>query len=236
MADPQNPETKAAETPKALTAEDVNKIVNDALTAREKRAEERATKAAKAVEEKATADREAAEAAAAEGGGARVVKTGDAAADRLAEVEERAKRLEDKLAREGAARKAEAKAREAEREKALRDEETLKVTEMLKGANIPEARIKGVLALFTVDKRIARDASGAIIYKVDEDESVPLSEGVKRFLDSDDGKQYLPSRGASGAGIQRGNVLQRGGTPAEAKAARMDAARRSLHSAIRRPG
>jgi hypothetical protein len=233
-ANPANPETKTAdgktaEAPKFITAEEVAKIVNDALTAREKRAE---AKAAKDAEAKAVAAREAAE----NDDTPKVTRTGDATADAIAELKAQNERLDAKLKREAAERKAEAKAREQEKENALRAEETLKVTEILKGVSVPEARIKGVLAILKVENRIARDASGQIIYKIDEDESVPLAEGISRWLASDDGKQYLPSRGAGGAGIRPGNVRPGGNTPADRKAAAIAAARSALPGLARRFG
>lgn len=125
----------------------------------------------------------------------------------------------------------EAKARKEERERSLRNEERLKLTELLKSDHVPEARIRGLLAMFDVDKRIQRDDEGNILFRHDDiNDPVPLVDGYKKWRDTDEGKAYLPARGAAGVGIQRGNQRP-GGRPVDPKeAARREAAVRLVNS------
>lgn len=215
MVDEKSPEGALApaveSTPKYLTSEDFNK----ASSAREARLLARiekmlgASKAPTVTEDDSDAPAPA----------PKVGETRDDKEARLAKVEAELTR--------------ERKARKEEKARASRDEERSKVSELLSSAGIPAPRMKGALAvLHEVDKRVVRDSDGTIMFRDDEEGEIPLAEGVKKWLSTDEGKAYLPPRGAQGVGLQRGNASV---TPAgNPKAAAQMAARSSLLNLLRR--
>lgn len=113
------------------------------------------------------------------------------------------RKLQKRLEASEAERAAEKKAREEQTAKSQRDELRAKVSEQLSGAGIAGAKLRGALSLLIEeDKKIRRDQDGAIVF-VEGDDEIELAEGLKKWFASDDGKAYLPPRGASGAGTDR---------------------------------
>lgn len=104
--------------------------------------------------------------------------------------------------------------RQQERDKALRTEERNELTSELRKVGIPEARIKGAVAYLLHEAGvIKRDESGGIIWPVKRDwgpENVPLAQGVAAWLETDEGKAYLPPKQAAGSGQTPGKPLKPG--------------------------
>lgn len=191
MADEKAPAPEAApEAPKYLTVEDFNR----AASARDKRLEQRLEKmlAERAAPKPAPADDDADEPqpAAAQGAAA---PSSDAAI----------KRLEKMLERERKAREATEATLRDNAAKSARDEERSRLAEQLTAEGITGAKLKAAVALLhTEERRIKRNDQGSIVYVGDDGDETDLKAGLKSWLSTDDGKSFLPPRGAQGSGTQ----------------------------------
>jgi hypothetical protein len=73
-------------------------------------------------------------------------------------------------------------------------------------------RVRAAVALLhTEDQRIGRSSSGEIIFKVRKgsgaaayEDELPLEDGVKEWLGTDDGKLYVAPKGVRGTGAAPG--------------------------------
>jgi hypothetical protein len=175
--------------------------INRIFDAREKRTlgkidemfKSRDAERAKAKEaRRAEKDKAKAEKAAAKGAAGPADGKGDPAS------EARFKALEKQLAEER-------KLREEERSKRLADEERSSVTEALTASGI--VNVKGALALLREDGRIGRSKDGQVIFKQPKEgyvEELAVLDGIKAWADTDEGKFYLPPKGAAGSGAGGG--------------------------------
>jgi hypothetical protein len=111
------------------------------------------------------------------------------------------KRLRKRLEASEREREAEKKAREEQAAKAARDEERSKLSEALVAAGADAKRVRAAVALLhTEDRKVRRNAEGRIVFLADEDDEQDLPAGVKAWLGTDEGKAFLPTRGAEGSG------------------------------------
>lgn len=120
------------------------------------------------------------------------------------------KRLARELEKVKAEREGEKKLREAGEQKSRTDEERATVLAALteKGVTGPKARAALAL-LHTEDKRVVRDEDGKIIFR-DDDGPADFRKGFEAWINSEEGKHFLPARGAAGSGTAQGG--QRTGT------------------------
>lgn len=212
MANEQTPQATTAAPPEAagepaspkfMTAEDFN----GAMTARERRFEQRIEK----LIEKSFAARQAAPAAAAES-----AEEDEGAANQEAQepakkpaTDPALKRMAAKI--EALHRQAAAKEEAAAKEKAelLQRQEKSDMLAALTAAGVTTA--KGAYAMLKEEGRIKRNADGELVMLVvkeyGEDE-VPVADGIKHWLTTDDGKHFAPPRGGGdGSGtVVRGNA------------------------------
>lgn len=99
-----------------------------------------------------------------------------------------------------------------EREKAEADkraqEERVAASEALASGGVTEApRVKAALAVLASEGRIVRDEKGGICFRVQGkfgEELVPVAEGVRGWLATEDGKLFVPPRDAKGSGTSPG--------------------------------
>lgn len=223
-------EGTAESTPKFMTAEDFN----GAMTARERRFEQRITQQISQQLEKFLAARNGQADAAGD----------DAASDRDAsstqeagEQQEAPKRLSgpdlalkrqaakiDALTKQMAAKEAEAAKEKAE---LLARQERADVIAALAAAGVTTA--KGAYATLKDDGRIRRNADGELVMVVVKDyagtkmdEEVPIGAGIKEWLATDEGKCFLPPRGGGdGSGtVFRGGATRNGAPPSKEEAKR----------------
>lgn len=145
-------------------------------------------------------------------------------ADKIRELEDRYKQAE-------ASRESEQKARQ-------RDEERNELAGALRRAGVGDAQIRPAIALlYTEEQRVARlPDTNKVALKVNGkygEELVPVDEGVLSWLKTDDGKMFLPARGAGGSGTTHSSQNRaKPGTPAEKKAAAKAEAMAILTSAL----
>jgi len=101
-------------------------------------------------------------------------------------------------------RTAEKAERQAERDAKDRADERSTLEAALRAGGVEEINLRGcVSTLLHEDKVMQRDASGQIVYRVNHgeyNEDMDVAKGVKSFLDTDEGKTYLPATGARGTG------------------------------------
>jgi hypothetical protein len=114
----------------------------------------------------------------------------------------------------------EAKAAEAERKsietesKRLASEERQALAEGLTSLGIDSAKQRAAIALlYGEDHRIARDDAGSIGFRVKRgsgantyDDIVSLEDGLREWASTDEGKSFLPPRGATGGGTVPGKA------------------------------
>lgn len=141
--------------------------------------------------------------------------------DRIRELEERYKAAES--------------AREAEQKARQRDEERSALADALRKGGVDDARIRPAVALlYTEEQRVSRDDANKIVMKMNGkygEEHISLDEAVTTWLKSDDGKMFLPPRGAGGSGSNFGTKNgQSFGNPKDKKAAARAAALAVLQS------
>lgn len=100
----------------------------------------------------------------------------------------------------------------------------------LRNAGIQPGLVRAAVSqLYTEDKRIGRDDDGQIVYKVKRagyDEELSLDAGISEWL-KDEGKSFLPPRGAAGSGATGSAAPRRKGGPMT-KEERIAEARRTL--------
>lgn len=200
--------------PRFMTADEFNK----AMSAREKRLlsqfeKSLEAKLANSVAKKAAdddADDDDAPPAKPPASGASGSAVGNAATGNT-EADRRLAKLEKQLAKTQAERDAEKKAREEQTLKAARDEERSKLSEVLADAGVDPKRSRAAIALLhSEDKRVRRNDEGKIVFVQDDGDEVDLKVGVKKFLETDEGKVFLPPRPVAGSG-NRGGMPPTGG-------------------------
>lgn len=113
---------------------------------------------------------------------------------RLKEQDDRLKRMEDDRAAEVATAKS--------------NEERAIASEALRKAGVPEPRIRTAMALITAEmKAIGRDGDGRVVWRSHREgyvDELPLADGVKEFLATEEGKAFLPPVGGGGSGSRGG--------------------------------
>jgi excinuclease UvrABC ATPase subunit len=239
MANEQNTTTTTAATtsadtttetqqPKFMTAEDFN----GAMTARERRFEERIAKQMASQLEKFMSARQAPVDNAADD----TTDDGTDAGAQQAQVEQPKRLSGSDLAIKKAAAKIDAltkqmaaKEEAAAKEKAelLQRQEKADMIAALAAAGVTTA--KGAYATLKEDGRIRRNADGELVMVVVKDyagtkaeEEVPIAAGIKEWLGTDDGKCFLPPRGG---GEGSGTVVRGGATRTGAKLSKEEAKR-----------
>lgn len=115
-----------------------------------------------------------------------------------------------------------------EKESGYRTEERKALEDALRKAGVDEIKIRSCCAtLIHEDKVLHRNDAGAIIYRINRGEyndDLDVTAGVADFLETDEGKTFLPASGSGGTGVvgdstNQGNNIQRQGqkqTKAEA--------------------
>jgi hypothetical protein len=144
-----------------------------------------------------------------------------------------AERLQKKHDAEMAALRAQVESRNAEldkeRKQRLENEERSTLSQALAAAGVTNTR--GAIALlYTEDKRLARNDKGEVVFKVQKagfEDFVPVDEGLADWFKTDEGKSYLPPRGAAGSGAVPSGGGRPGGTK-DAKADRKSEAKRLI--------
>jgi len=110
----------------------------------------------------------------------------------------------------------EANAREQERMERLQTEEKHALSSALANAGIEGSRARAAMSLlYTEDKRVTRNDDGDIVFLVPKAgyvDQVTLDEGITDWLKTEDGKAFLPPRGAGGSG-GKGSQHRRGQKP-----------------------
>lgn len=187
---PKEPDTDEGEEnkPSYMTSLEFNK----AMTAREKRQEERFSKILQETVSSALA----------------AVKPPVVEAAKAAEgsdpVKQELAALRGRLEEERKAREEEKRLREQERDGRLKEEARNAAASILRDNGIDGSRLKGALAVLdTEERRISRDESGSLRFKFPKngyDDYVSLDEGIAAWLKTEDGKAYLPARQAGGSG------------------------------------
>jgi len=94
--------------------------------------------------------------------------------------------------------------REDEKNAADRKEERATLEAALRKAGIEELKLRSCVAtLIHEDKVMQRDSNGQMVYRVNRgeyNEDMTVSEGVSEFITTDEGKAFLPAKGATGTG------------------------------------
>ena len=194
--------TPAPEKPSYMTAAEFNK----ASTAREKKLLERIDK----ILEEKTAKQKAAEEVDDSDAGDESEDKGDAKDDKTAAkspsdaMAKQLASLQRQLTRERNEREKERAEREAQSAKMARDEERTKLSEALAAAGVKNVR-GAVALLHTEDKRVRRNDEGKIVFVDENDDEFDLAAGIKHWIGSEEGKAYMPPRGASGSGAEPGS-------------------------------
>lgn len=118
--------------------------------------------------------------------------------------------------------------RAQEKRTALQSEEKNRLMETLTSAGLDAPRIKAATALlYNSEQRIGRAADGSIIFKGKDqfgDAELSLEEGVRSWLNTDDGKFFLPARNVGGSGTAATNKSGRPTTGKLTKEQRSSAA------------
>lgn len=131
--------------------------------------------------------------------------------------------LENKYSEEKKQREAEASAR-------AREEERGALQTALRTAGIEDNRLRAAVALiYGEDQRVGRADNGDIVFKVQKAgyvDEVTLDDGIGDWLKSDEGKTFLPARGAAGSGASGSNHQRKKG--ATTKEERIAEARHAL--------
>lgn len=102
-------------------------------------------------------------------------------------------------------RDAEKAARAKEAEDRARSEERTQLAEQLTAAGVSPKRVKAAVALLHGDeKRVTRDEKGRILFRGDDEDEVPLADGVKAWVKSEIGQEFVPPRKVGGSGGEGG--------------------------------
>lgn len=100
--------------------------------------------------------------------------------------------------------------REEGEKKQKTTEEKHALTAALNTAGITGAKQRAAIALlYTEDKRVVRNDDGEIgftVQKAGYTEHVTLEEGINQWLKTEEGKEFLPARGAGGSGAGASRV------------------------------
>lgn len=224
-------ETTTEPAPKYMTAEEFN----GAMTARERRSEERQAKAFTAMLEKFWASKSAPSAdtttgddGGADGGGKDPTAPGRQI--QLSEDQLAAKKAMSAVENLKKQLTAEKEAAAKEKAELLQRQERSDMIAALAAAGVTTA--KGAYATLKEDGRIRRNADGELVMVVVKDysgtkaeEEVPIAAGIKEWLGTDDGKCFLPARGGGeGSGtVPRG--APRTGAPLSKEEAKKEAQR-----------
>jgi hypothetical protein len=130
------------------------------------------------------------------------------------EIAKRLEQLEKRAAKaEQAAQDAEALRQKEATERAIADAKG-KLGEALTTAGVAPKRLKAAVALlFGEEQRLndekgalRRDEKGALLFRNDEGEDVPLADGIKGWVKSETGQEFLPPRPVAGSGGNGGKV------------------------------
>ena len=117
---------------------------------------------------------------------------------RLDQLEKQVKQRDDELAKEKAAREAEKKERETAEEKSA-------LTKALTDSGLAPKRVKAAVALlYGEEKRVIRGEKGQLFFKLEDEDGdeveYSLADGVKRWVASDVGQDFLPAKPVAGSG------------------------------------
>lgn len=89
-----------------------------------------------------------------------------------------------------------------QRDKDLREQ----VRDNLTKAGIPPHLQKAAMAiLISEDKVVSYDEDGTMVFKTQNEGNLVLAEGIKSWVKSDEGKNFLPAKGAAGSGDRNYN-------------------------------
>jgi hypothetical protein len=103
----------------------------------------------------------------------------------------------------------------AERATRQTQEERTELTQALSAAGVPVGKIKAAVALlYTEEKRVGRSEDGKVGLKVTRDgytDVVAMDVGLAEWFKTDDGKEFLPPRGAAGSGASGVNGTRKPG-------------------------
>jgi chromosome segregation ATPase len=117
---------------------------------------------------------------------------------RLRELEARIAERDRKLDEADKERKAVELQRQA-------DEERNATVQALADAGVTGKAQKGALAVLMADKRIGRDEAGRVCFLVPKEgyvEKTPVDDGIKDWVNSEEGQLYLPAKGIQGSGTK----------------------------------
>lgn len=219
---PGNTDTKAEQdstevaAPKYMTVEEIN----GALTARERRSEQRLAKQMEEFQQRIASMLSAKQ------------PDGDEAsaeAGKGAQESPEVKKLAAKLEAMNKQRDAEKAEAAKERAEFQAKQERSDVLSALSAAGSPNAI--GAYSHLKLEGRLTRNAAGELVMRVmkeyGEDE-VPVVEGIKLWLETAEGKHYAPPRGG---GEGSGTVI-RGGAPRNGKSLSKDEAKREAQSLL----
>jgi hypothetical protein len=118
---------------------------------------------------------------------------------------------QDVRAKKALKKLAEAEKRIAEKEKALKEESDKRQATELRSATLAAlnaaecSNVKGALAVLKEDGRIGRDKDGNMVFLTPDGDYVDeesLEDGIKKWLASDEGKEYAKPRGVGGSGAE----------------------------------
>ncbi len=185
-----------ADDPQYVTKEDLNDIVNRAITGHTGRLEKRL---GKSIAEAITALR------------AQDAPEDDGDDDDVDPDQPKAKaKPNPQVQRQLTRHKNELKALQDKlesRDKAARDArlETA-VTKSLGEAGLNGRHLRGARAFLYQEGKVFLDDDGSELFMADDGTELDLKEGMKEWLDSDDAKLYQPPRGASGSGDRGGKA------------------------------
>ncbi len=205
----------AEEAPRAVTNEDVHGAISERL----KRFEGKIDTQFKSYESKMSAILEKLESRTS---AATELPAGEQASATNAAKDDAAKAIKEAEARFKSRMDAMQAEREQEKLQARTQEERSELQRHLSGAGITDPRyLKASMAVLSEEKRIGRNTEGKIIFKgVDkygDEAEYDLAEGVTQWVNSDDGKPYLPAKEVSGSGSRPSK--QRAGQPSTKQSA-----------------
>ena len=119
------------------------------------------------------------------------------------EYEARLKDMEKALSDERKRTAEERSQRQADLEKTKRGEERSALSDALRKLGVPESRLRAAVAMHAEDGRVIRDEGGAIKWRQPRDgyeDKLDLDKGLAEWAKTDEGKDFLPARGAGGSG------------------------------------
>jgi hypothetical protein len=105
--------------------------------------------------------------------------------------------------------------KEAQEQKMRQDEEERTLFDAIRACDVPVEMVEAVGSLLLTRRKVLhRNDDGTIMFRVqrkDYTEDLPVKDGVKEFLKTDEGKVYLPPRNVGGSG-ERGAGKVKGGS------------------------